>query len=145
MKKYECAETEVSTITLLSIPLKSSIGKNRSEKSLVQWHVPSLAGCFASGKYLVRSSDSSQDASSTSFAAGVHLIHLREQDYCFLGRFKEYGQNNLTIWLVPVPQVLILHFTGVFSDWHDAATLTRDLTIEDKYLAACDQATCKAL
>jgi predicted ATPase len=90
-RKYKCVETEVSTITLLSIGF---LHWKEPVREIITPMAHAFSGCFASGN-LWYGAVTAANMLLSSFAAGVNLIHLKEQTYRFLGKFEEYGQMTL--------------------------------------------------
>lgn len=135
-RKLKCLETEISTRTLLSLGVlhwKEPINNLVGPLSLA------FSGSFMTGN-LWYGALASANTLLCSLSSGVNLAVLRDQARQFLGKFKEYKQDQLTICLQPTAQC-IFHLTSMFDDdkWSDTVTITGSIMDEKKYLEECDR------
>lgn len=139
-KKLKSLETQIATRTLLSIGV---LHWKELLENLADPLTQAFSGSFSTGN-LWYGAMSSANSLLSSLCSGGNLILLRDQAHRFLGKFKEYKQDQLTIYLQPTSQC-ILHFTSAFDYWSDAVIITGEFMNEEEYLAECDRSSYKTL
>jgi hypothetical protein len=139
-RKLKCLETQIATLTLLSLGV---LHWKEPINNLVEPLSRTFSGSFTTGN-LWYGALASTNTLLSSLSSGVNLIFLRDQARHFLGKFKEYKQDQLAICLQPTSQC-IFHVTSTFDNWSDAVTITGAVMDEEEYLEECDRSNYKSL